>query len=242
MPKDTKLGVGDASHLTRRKTETMADSPLVISEVPRPLAVFDLDGTLTVRDSLLPFLISYALRRRRYRPVVVLPFWLLGYACRLLSARSLKERLLTAFLRDEDAASIQDHAARFCQTWIARHLHPVGLARLREHQRGGHRLILLSASPSLYVTHAAKFLGIPEVICTQVGVTDGLCTGAIIGPNCKGEVKLDLLRKHLQVQDAPTDSYAYGDHASDLPVLSWVRHGFLLRRGRCSPVRTAAEG
>jgi phosphatidylglycerophosphatase C len=214
----------------------MAETPLMTCPAPGPIAVFDLDGTLTVRDSFLPFLISYALRRRRFRSLVLLPVWLLGYGCRLLSARSVKERLLTSFLRNADAAQIQDHAEQFCQTWVARHLHPVGLARLREHQHGGHRVILLSASPSLYVHRIAKFLGIAEVICTQVGEAGGRCSGRIVGPNCKGEVKLDLLREYLQVRDAPADSYAYGDQPSDLPVLTWVRHGFLLRRGRCSPV------
>ena len=33
------------------------------------LAVFDLDGTLTTRDTFLPFLISYARKRRLVRPL-----------------------------------------------------------------------------------------------------------------------------------------------------------------------------
>ena len=35
-----------------------------------PLAVFDLDGTLVRGDSFLPFLLSYAWRYRRFRPLL----------------------------------------------------------------------------------------------------------------------------------------------------------------------------
>ena len=37
------------------------------SAAVRPLAVFDLDGTLIDGDSLLPFLLGYARRTRRVR-------------------------------------------------------------------------------------------------------------------------------------------------------------------------------
>jgi HAD superfamily hydrolase (TIGR01490 family) len=202
----------------------------------RPLVVFDFDGTLLRGDSLLPYLWQYACRQRRWGALALLGWDLLLLACRLLPARSIKERVLKRFLAGEPAEVIARHTERFCRQWLPRHLHPVGLAQLRLHQARGHRVVLLSASPDLYVEPAARLLGIDEVICTPVCIEAGRCTGEIAGDNCKGQAKLVRLRRYLGVETAPPHSYAYGDSRSDLPVLRWVRHGFWMQRRSIIPI------
>jgi HAD superfamily hydrolase (TIGR01490 family) len=207
----------------------------------RPVAVFDLDGTLVTRDTLLPFLLSYARSRGRLWPLLYLPLALTAYLCGLWSARALKERLLVRFLGGEPASRVREHAEWFCRAWLPSHLHPVGLARLRRHQRQGHRVVLLSASPSVYVPEVAAFLGVEEVVCTRVRVQDGVCQGQLVGPNCKGADKLALLQKHLRTADTPGASFAYGDSRADLPVLGWVEQGFLVGRNGCHPIHAGAS-
>jgi phosphatidylglycerophosphatase C len=107
---------------------------------------------------------------------------------------------------------------------------------LRMHQAAGHRVILESASPCLYVPTIARHLGINEIICTRIRIEAGICYGEIIGPNCKGEAKVTLLRDYLGTDSAPANAYSYGDSLSDLPLLRWVPNGFLLRRGSFHPV------
>jgi phosphoserine phosphatase len=49
------------------------------------------------------------------------------------------------------------------------------------------------------------------------------------------------LTSHLGGGDWPGVAYSYGDSKSDLPVLRWARHGFLVGRGgRLSPVGTSS--
>jgi phosphatidylglycerophosphatase C len=203
---------------------------------PHGLAIFDLDGTLLTRDSLGPFLAGYTVRRPRLGIVLLSPFLLLAYACRLISARTLKQCLLRGFLGGESEQAIQEHAERFCRSWVPRHCRAVALEKLRGHQAAGHRIILESASPSVYVPIIAAYLGIPEVVCTRVKNERGLCTGEIDGPNCKGEAKVTLLKEFLGRPQAPSESYSYGDSLSDLPLLRWVQHGFFLRKGVFEPV------
>jgi phosphatidylglycerophosphatase C len=200
------------------------------------VAIFDLDGTLVAGDTLLPFLVSYARSRHSVLPFLLLPLGLALHLCGLWSARRLKEQLLTWFLGGEPMSRIRDHAAWFCRSWVASHLHPVGIARLREHQKAGHRIILLSASPSVYVPMIAAFLGIDEVVCTQVREDEGNCRGQVIGSNCKGAEKLSLLQGHLSSESPPRHSFAYGDSRADLFVLEWVEEGFLVGRKGCHPV------
>jgi HAD superfamily hydrolase (TIGR01490 family) len=205
------------------------------------LAVFDLDGTLLRGDSLLPFLWSYGLEYRRYwgliRAAGNLGLHLIG----LLSARSVKERLLRRVLGDEPLERLQHYAEAFVQTWVKTHFHEVGIAHLREHQDRGDRIILLSASPDIYVGVIARYLGIEEVVCTCVERVEGRCSGRILGENCKGTAKLTKLQAYLGDTVTPDDSYAYGDSNSDLPVLRWVRHGYMISRRGSQRVNPLAE-
>jgi phosphatidylglycerophosphatase C len=204
------------------------------------LAIFDLDGTLIRGDSLVPFLWSYATRHRRRWALLRGAAYLVPYAARLLSARSAKEHLLRQVLGGEPLDRIQAHAEVFARDWAVRHLHPIGVARLREHQCRGDRIILLSASPDLYVPMIARELGVAEVVCTRVEVVGNRCTGKILGDNCKGQAKLARLQSFLGTQEAPPGTSAYGDSRSDLPVLAWASHGWLLTCRGIRPILTAA--
>jgi phosphatidylglycerophosphatase C len=197
-----------------------------------PLAVFDLDGTLTDADTLLPFLVGYARRTGRRWPLARMPFDLGLYAAGLVPDRAAKGRLLQSFCGGHELAAIAEHARDFTQRWVPGRLRRWVVACLREHQRSGHRVILVSASPDLYVPVIAESLGIREVVCTQVATEGGRCLGSIDGENCKGEAKMRLLRRHLGGQGFPPGSFAYGDSPSDLPLLSAVDHGFLHLRKR----------
>jgi phosphatidylglycerophosphatase C len=196
----------------------------------RPLAVFDLDGTLVSRDTFLPFLISYARARRLVRPLVSLPVHLGLYAFRLLSDRAAKERVVASFLGGRSKRDVADHAEWFARTWVTPRLRGEVLAALRDHQQAGHRVILLSASPDVYVPAIARELGISEVICTRVGGSRDCWGNRFEGDNCKGAAKLDRLRDYLGCDSWAAESYAYGDRPHDLAVLRWVRVGFLVTR------------
>jgi phosphatidylglycerophosphatase C len=200
------------------------------------IVIFDLDGTLLTRDSFGPFLLTYALRKPRLGILIRSPFLLVAYACRLISARTIKQSLLKGFLGGESDQAIQEHAERFCRSWVAGHLREAAMRKLGDHQAAGHRIILESASPSIYVPIIASYFNIAEVVCTRVKSAGGFCTGEIDGPNCKGEAKVTLLKEYLGCPDSPQASYSYGDSPSDLPLLRWVRHGFLLHRGVFEPV------
>ena len=117
-------------------------------------------------------------------------------------------------------------------------IHHVGIVvkRLRDHQEAGDRVVLLSASPEVYVPAIGRMLGIEEVLCTQVVKDGDSWDGALLGENCKGEGKVRRMTEYLETAEAPARSWAYGDSSSDLPLLNWVKRGFLVRRGRISPV------
>ena len=202
-----------------------------VAKSPQPLAVFDLDGTLIRRDSFLPFVLGYARYRRKLIPLVTLPFWLGLYGSRLISDSNAKEKVLVSFFQGESLQNVSDFAKRFSIEWIRPRLYEQVNDRLVWHLASGHRVVLLSASPNLYVDAVGRELGISEVICTRVKATATGWNGALDGANCKGAEKLSRLLRHLGKDVWPAATYAYGDSNSDLPVLRWARHGYLVQRG-----------
>jgi phosphatidylglycerophosphatase C len=208
-----------------------------------PLAVFDLDGTLVAGDTFLPFLVGYAVRRRKLRALLTLPWYLVLYLCGRLADWQAKEKLLIAFFRGESRAEIARFADRFGERWVRRRLRPA-LARILEaHRARGHRLVLLSASPDLYVGAIAGRLEIDLVVCTRVAFDDDLCDGRIAGTNCKAEAKVEALKHALAIEAAPPGSWAYGDSRSDLAILRWVECGYLLTKPRATlPFRSGRPG
>jgi phosphatidylglycerophosphatase C len=205
------------------------------------LAVFDLDGTLIRGDTFLPFAVGYARARRRLRPILTLPLWVGLYAARLMPDHRAKERVLTSFFRGECPTKVGEYATAFTETWVRPRLHEPVFARLTEHLSAGHRVVLLSASPDLYVGAVGRALGIEEILCTRVRRTATAWDGALDGANCKGEQKLVRLRAHLGIDAWLGESFAYGDSSSDLPVLRWASHGFLVnRRGELTRVPSAS--
>lgn len=181
-------------------------------------------------DCFLPFVAGYARKRGKIRSLLGMPVHVGMYLARLTRDHVAKERVLVSVLRGEPVALVAEHAAKFCDSWVRPRLRETVLARLREHQAAGHRVILLTASPEVYVLPIAKMLGIDEVICTRVRHSAETWDGTIEGKNCKGEEKLKALIAYLGTDSWPGQSYAYGDSDSDLPVLKWATDGIRITR------------
>ena len=130
------------------------------------LAIFDLDGMLVAGDTFVPFLVTYALRcgQRALLSLVSLPVELGLYAARFRTATAAKELLVQAFLGGESQPAIAEHAVWYFENCVRRRLRPEVVRVLRAHQEVGHRVILLSASPDLYVRQVAGGLGIARVV------------------------------------------------------------------------------
>jgi hypothetical protein len=117
----------------------------------RTVAAFDVDGTLTYRDTLMPFLVHVRGRMPVARAVAGAGPVLLRTAAGRESRRSAKEALLVRTLRGWWLDELRPLAEEYAQAVVERQLRPDRLQRLRWHQAQGHEVVLVSASPELYV-------------------------------------------------------------------------------------------
>ena len=193
------------------------------------LAIFDLDGTITRRDSLAPFVLGFLLRRRPWRLpalVLVLPA-LLGSALGVVDRGSLKSALIRAALGGCGRAELERWRSVYVADLLAHGLFAEATAAIHSHAAAGDHLVLLSASTDLYVPAIGRALGFHEVICTGVRWDGERLNGRLTTPNRRGEEKARCVTA-LRARFAGIETVAYGNAASDLPHLKLVERGVLV--------------
>jgi phosphatidylglycerophosphatase C len=204
-----------------------------------PIAIFDLDGTITRHDTLMPLV----LRKLAHRP------WQLARLLRVVPAAlrffvdrdrgALKQAMLRATLRGARRAEIAAFAQQFVRDKIARGCFRDALAAIRRHRDAGHYLVLMSASVDFYVPEFARQLGFDRAISTEVRWNDDQLDGSLISNNRRGEEKARCVRELLE-ERRDRETFGYGNSASDLPHLRLLKHGMLVN-GSLAARRQAAE-
>lgn len=189
------------------------------------VAVFDFDGTLTNRDSLLPFLRMVVGPLRFWWGMFILSPVLVGHVLHLVQNWWAKEVVLTYFLAGLTEEQLQQLGQSFAVQKIPKLLRPEALQRLRWHQEQGHQIVLLSASLEAYLLPWAQTMGFDQVIGTQLEVQSGLLTGRILGKNCYGIEKIGRLRALLE-ELTRYSIYAYGDSQGDRHLLDCVNYPY----------------
>lgn len=191
------------------------------------ITVFDFDGTLTLKDSMMSIIIYqrgkmgliWALLRQIH--LVALMF------LRLYSNQKTKERLLAycfGGMREDDFAA-------FCQRFADAHSHimnPEMQETLRKAQQECDYVFVISASPVQWVS---RFVPGVTVLASQMEVVDGRITGRLLSKNCYGQEKVNRLLDALpDIKEHRNDYYitAYGDSRGDMEMLAFADKGVKL--------------
>ncbi len=100
---------------------------------------------------------------------------------------------------------------------------PAGIRRVREHRRLGHRTLLITGALDVAIEPLRPLFD--DVMCASLSARNGRYTGELLAGPPTGEARALLMadyaeRRGLQL----TESVAYADSASDLPMLEAVGH------------------
>ena len=200
------------------------------------VAAFDVDGTLTVRDCVRPFLVQVggwqglaaALARRPMRSVTVMA---------RRDRDSFKELMVGGVLRGRLVAQVESLGEAFAEKVEAGWLRTDTVGRLRWHQRMGHRIVLVSASLSPYLRPLGRRLGVDDVLCAEPLREGDRFGDGLAGANCRAAEKVRRLDEWLAARnlaDAPL--WAYGDSDGDRELLARADHALYVRGSTVSAV------
>ena len=209
----------------------------------RAVAVFDLDGTLTWRDTLLPFLLSFLRRHpRRIAGLWRLPFAVWTFVARGRDRGALKSRVIRMVMGGAARTDIDACADAFVDTLRLRHrLRPAALAALEAHRTAGDHLVLLSASPDLYVPRIGRCLGFERTLCTELEWRSDRLEGALRTANRRGAEKLRCLA-WLRTQYPDLPIVAYGNSAADLEHMRQADRALLVNGNAAARARAKQWG
>jgi HAD superfamily hydrolase (TIGR01490 family) len=190
----------------------------------RKLALFDLDGTLTRKDTLIEIIRYIHGDTRLYLGLIFLSPYLLLFKMGIIANWKAKEAMLTYFFRHMPYDKFQKKCYQFSQDVLPGLIRVEGIKTLKRLREEDARIVIVSASAEEWVLPWCELLSI-SFIGTRLEVKDGKLTGKISGRNCHGYEKVNRIRAELDLSRY-SEIYAYGDSDGDLPMLQLARHAY----------------
>ncbi|MFM7065025.1 MAG: HAD family hydrolase [Actinomycetes bacterium] len=202
----------------------------------RRVAAFDFDGTVSKRDTLVPFLVRAAGASRFASVAAQLGLHGARGTVNLRNRDDVKARMVELLLSGRSADELDTLGAAYAQELVATRLRPFMVERLRAHVEGGFETVFVSASMVQYLRPVAATLGVDHVIAVETEVVDGRLTGAIVGPNVRAEEKVVRLRRWLESTGDPApELWSYGNTSGDHALLEAADHRFWLGKANRVP-------
>ena len=199
-------------------------------------AFFDLDKTVIAKASLMAF---------------GRPLHDAGYISRWLVLRSLYGQMVFRYFGADEARmkKMRETSLRLAKGWdqakvtalvretLTEVIEPIvyeeALDLIDSHRAAGHRVYIVSASPSEIVTPLAQYLGVDSTIATLAQIdSDGRYTGGVEF-YAYGPYKALAIRDLAITEDIDlAQSFAYSDSITDLPMLETVGHPVVVNPDR----------
>lgn len=141
-------------------------------------------------------------------------------------------RFATRAMRRQGALSSQAAHANFMATVVQPAIQPQALALVREHQRNGDEVVIVTATNEFVTRPIAQAFGVPELIAVELARDDdaagaGWFTGEIRGTPSFREGKITRVTQWLADRGldwADVESTFYSDSINDLSLLAHVTH------------------
>lgn len=206
------------------------------------IAAFDVDGTLTTRDCVRPFLERVAGRRRLVASVLRRPLASVVAAARRDRDR-MKEIVVGGTLRGKRITDVDAIGEQFAQYVLVNWLRPDTMRRLRWHQQAGHRIVLVSASLAVYLRPLALRLGIEDVLCTDSTRSGDRYGDRLNGLNCRAAEKRRRLEQWLEERRfVHAEVWAYGNSVGDRELLDRADHAIWVNGATISEIPEVVAG
>ena len=186
--------------------------------VKHNIAVFDFDGTITKKDTLIHFTQYCFGWEKLFRGLIVLSPILIFNKLKLVSSHNAKNRFLKYFF----SGIRYDLFLYLCKNYaleIDKIVKPEAFKKLEWHKKNGHKVVIVSASAENWISPWAIKNGVDEVIATKIEIINNKITGRLLTPNCNRKEKVTRFLNKFHDREKYL-LYVYGDSNGDKPLLS----------------------
>lgn len=192
------------------------------------IAFFDVDNTL-LRGASIYHLGRGAFRRRLLTVRDLLVFgWqqvrFIAVGENLRHLELVRERALQ-LAGGHTVDDLVQLANEVYDRYISPKLWPESVALAHDHLARGHKVWLITATPSAIAKVIAGRLGLTGALGTEIEAVDGVLTGRLVGDVLHGPRKADAARVLTDRLGANlAECWAYSDSRHDIPLLELVGH------------------
>lgn len=213
----------------------------VESTSQRVLAIFDLDKTIIDTSASMAYRRPMAERGLIGTTEMLRMMALLGnymLTTHTEDHMNATKEALIGMIKGRDEVALRSIAQDALTEVITPYIYSEARELLDWHRRQGHAIAIVTASASVMVEPIAAELNIDHLIATELEVIDGKFTGKVLHFN-KGAAKVQRIRELAESSGyVLTESYAYSDSATDIPMLELVGNPTAVNPDR--PLRKAA--
>jgi len=188
------------------------------------LALFDFDGTITTKDTLVGF-IQYAVGKKAYYfGLLKLSPMLTAYTLKLIPNYRAKELMIAHFFQGWDSKEFQTLAKKYSLEEIDKITRPQAIQQIRWHQEQGDKVVIVSASMECWLKAWCKQYGI-DLLSTKLEIKEQRLTGKFATKNCHGVEKAHRIKERYILKEYKK-IYGYGDSSGDKALLALSDEAF----------------
>lgn len=182
-------------------------------------------------DRFVQFVIThYATFSVRFRAIlfkVLAKLHLVKRIERWSKYRITSKKLILYQLKGLNEDVMEDAAQQYFEQIIKPSLIPEIQDEIKQRQKEGYRIVIVSGGYSIYIKHFMEYIGgsADDVLATPLLFTNGKFTGKM-GLDCMAENKITYIQKHFDHDNIY--SIAYSDSPTDMPLFDYSDEAYYI--------------
>lgn len=189
------------------------------------IAVFDFDGTITQKDTLLGFIKFSKGRWAFYFGFMLFSPLIVAMKLKIYPNWKTKQVLFSFFYKGYSIEKLNDLGKKFSSE-IDKILRPKALEAIKLHKKNGDRIVIISASIENWIRYWAEEAGVDIVMATKIETNkNGLLTGKFLSKNCYGQEKVNRLLEMFPNRN-DYELIVYGDSRGDKKLIEYADKGW----------------
>ena len=182
------------------------------------LVLFDFDGTITTKDTLIEFVQFYHGKRTYWWRMMMLAPVMVLFLLKLIPNWKAKQFFLSRFFKGEKLGDFNTRCLDFSQKVLPSLIRSGALKAIDKFKKQNNTIAVVSASAENWVKPWCDQQGI-LCLATRLEIKDGNITGKLLGRNCYGDEKVCRIREQFDLTSFDR-IIAYGDSSGDKEMLA----------------------
>ena len=183
----------------------------------------DLDGTLTLKDTYTKFVLGNLKAGIVLRNLPTLLWMYLRHSLKIINDDDVKKITFSMFFKgypkEQSLGNFADEI----------HWNHKVLELIEQKRKEGYKIIIVTASPDVYVKHICKYLGYDGFISTLTRDNGELLDGSFHGEVCNFEQKPKRIKAFLG-EHTPEHTISYGNSSGDFAMLRFCDESYFVNK------------